>query len=85
MMTALNLITQLLKASPAASIILYPDTPFFTIAALNPSYLQLSDAGPQDLIGTSIFDLFENPVQDQRSPANQKLRSALISSLNCTT
>jgi len=85
MMSGLNLITQLLKASPTASIILCPDAPFFTIASLNSSYLKLSDAAPQDLIGTSIFDLFEDPVQDHRSPPNQKLRSALISSLYAKT
>ena len=82
-MSDLNSITPLFKASPIASIILCVDAPYFNIAALNPAYVKLSNAAPQDLIGTSIFDLFEDPVQDQPSQNNHKLRSALTSSL-CT-
>jgi PAS domain S-box-containing protein len=57
-----NQYLQIFKASPMPSLILFPDTPIFTIADVNNAYLEITNTKETDLVGKSIFEVFlDNP------------------------
>lgn len=80
-MLDLETITQLFKASPALSIILYPQAPFFRVAWVNPMCLLHLEVEIKDLLDLSVFEVFEDPTQDSGLIQNHTLRCALAQSL----
>ena len=81
-MLHLDVIKGLFKASPSASIILYPDAPFFRIAWVNQSCLLHTGAELSDLLGLSIFEVLADPGLDRGQMQNNTLHSALTQALD---
>jgi PAS domain S-box-containing protein len=83
-MSNLNAIVRLLKASPVSSIILHVDSDHH-IAWVNPSALLLMKAELADFVGSSIFDVFEDPIKHGHLFEKHGLSSTLLSSLTSKT
>jgi PAS domain S-box-containing protein len=83
-MSNLNTIVGLLKASPTSSVILHADTAH-RIAWVNPSALLLMKAELTDLVGLSIFDVFEDPIKHGHLFEKHGLSTTLLNTLTSKT
>jgi PAS domain S-box-containing protein len=83
-MSDLNTIVGLLKASPTPSVILHTHIAH-RIAWVNPSALLLMKAELTDFVGSSIFDVFEDPVKHGHLFEKHGLRTTLLNSLTSKT
>ncbi len=57
-MLTLNDLRSIFRATPAASVILLPDSPDFKIVEVNDNFLSVSRARREDILGKPLFDTF---------------------------
>jgi len=62
---------------PNPSLILLPDAPKFTIAAVNNAYLEAVNFKEEDLIGKGIFEVFPENPEERVSNATENLSNSL--------
>jgi PAS domain S-box-containing protein len=67
----------LFAASPAAVLILGPDTPHFTILDVNDAYLAATMRTREDLLGRAMFDAFPDNPDDPAPNGVRNLRTSL--------
>jgi len=76
-MPVLHQFSQVLQLIPAPSVLLLPDAPKFTIAAVNNAYLEAVNLKEEDLIGKGIFEAFPENPEDKTSNGIENLRNSL--------
>ncbi len=69
--------TQVFQFIPAPSVLLLPDAPKFTIAAVNNAYLETTNTREKDLIGKGSFEAFPENPEDKVSKGVENLRNSL--------
>ncbi|MGM0934929.1 MAG: PAS domain S-box protein [Bacteroidota bacterium] len=69
--------SQVFQLIPAPSVVLLPDAPKFTIAAVNDAFLEASNSTEKDLIGKGIFEAFPGNPEDRVSKGVGNLRNSL--------
>lgn len=68
---------QAFQLMPAPSVLLLPDAPKFTIAAVNNAYLEAVNTAEKDLLGKGIFEAFPENPEDKVSKGVENLRNSL--------
>ncbi len=68
----------LFNASPAAYLVLAPNPPEFTIAAVTDAYLAATNTCRDTIIGRSLFEVFPDNPNDPRADGVRKLRASLM-------
>lgn len=76
-MLSLENLQSAFEASPAAFLILYPDTPRFTIAGVNGAFLELTNTTRLVILGKSIFEAFPETPDGIGSKRRNTMRSSL--------
>jgi len=76
-MPQLHQFSQVFKLMPSPSVLLLPDAPKFTIAAVNNAYLEAVNLKEEDLIGKGIFEAFPENLEDKTSKGIENLRNSL--------
>lgn len=76
-MLSLENLQSAFEASPSAFLILYPDTPRFTIAGMNGAFLELTNTTRLVILGKSIFEAFPEIPDDIGSKRRNTMRSSL--------
>jgi len=71
--------SQVFQLLPAPSVLLLPDAPKFTIAAVNNAYLEAVNVKEEDLIGKGIFEVFPENPEDKISNGRENSRNSLNS------
>jgi len=69
--------SQIFQLIPTPGILLLPDAPKFTIAAVNNAYLEVVNFNEEDLIGKGIFEAFPKNPEDHISNADINLKNSL--------
>ena len=72
-----NSFSQVFQHMPAPSVLLLPDAPEFTIAAVNDAYLEAVNTAEKDLIGKGIFEAFPENPEDRISKGVENLNNSL--------
>lgn len=67
----------LFKASPLPSLLLRPDSPHFTIVAVNDAYLSVTNTTEKDLLGQHLFQAFPDNPNDKRATGVRNLSQSL--------
>lgn len=73
-MPTIDEIASIYQASPTASLVLKPDTPRFTILAVNDAFLKSTKTARSALIGKGVFSAF--PACSETSDGTKNLRQA---------
>jgi len=69
--------SQVFQLIPAPSVLLLPDTPKFTIVAVNKAFLETMNSLEEDLIGKGIFEAFPDNPDDILSKGSLNLMNSL--------
>ncbi len=72
---------QIFLALPSPSLILLPNTPNFTITAVNNAYLNITNTTDEQLIGRDFLSIFSSTKSIQNSTESNNLNGALQSVL----
>jgi PAS domain S-box-containing protein len=67
----------LLNALPGPCLILRPDDPVFTVAAVNQAWCDAMLTSASDIVGRSISELFPDNPDDRNAPGVRRLRDSL--------
>jgi PAS domain S-box-containing protein len=67
----------LFDAVPGLYLVLLPDDPVFTIAAVNKAYAAATLTNPDEIIGRGLFDIFPDNPDDPNTSGVENLRASL--------
>jgi signal transduction histidine kinase len=67
----------LFDAAPGLFLVLRPDSPHFTIAAVTEAYLQATMTRREQMLGRGLFEVFPDNPQDPSADGVSNLRSSL--------
>src|ERR1017187_1110327 len=67
----------LFNAVPGLYLVLLPDDPVFTIAAVNKAYAAATLTSPDEIIGQGLFDIFPDNPDDPNASGVENLRASL--------
>ena len=67
----------LFEAVPGLYLVLLPDDPTFTIAAVNHAYTQATATSPREIVGRGVFQVFPDNPDDPAANGVQNLRASL--------
>lgn len=76
--SAPELFINIYKAYPLPALLLLPDSPHFTIAAVNTAYLKYTCTNEADITGKSIYDVFAGHQEFAASFDTDDLRRSLL-------
>lgn len=73
-------VAALFERAPCAYLVLFPDTPRYTIAAASDAYLRATltgREGPDTIIGRGVFEAFPDPPDDPSATGTRNLWNSL--------
>ncbi len=71
----------LFEAVPGLYLVLWPDTPKFTIVAVSDSYLRATMTRREEILGQGIFEVFPDNPDDALATGVSNVRSSLLNVL----
>ena len=76
-MPSLEDIISVFQSSPNAYLVVFPDVPKYTIAAVNNSFLKLTNFNQSEIVGISICDVFPKNPNDEGSKRLMAFKASL--------
>lgn len=73
----LNTVEKSFEASPIASLIIYPDSPDFTIAGANKAFFKMLKSVSEEIIGKSFFEAFPQDIHENGSKRKKVMKAVL--------
>ncbi|MBB1284541.1 PAS domain-containing protein [Flavisolibacter sp. BT320] len=65
------------SALPGPHVLVFPDAPLYTIAAVGDDYLRITGRRQEDLIGKGLFEAFPNNPADPNAAGEKAVRASL--------